>query len=104
GMAMRVPVYDGSIVDLVVQAKKAATAEKANEAFEKAASGQYKGIVEYTEEPIVSADIVHNPHSAIVDGLLTSANGNLVKVLAWYDNEWGYSCRLADVLRMMAKT
>ena len=104
GMAMRVPVYDGSIVDLVVQAKKAATAEKANEAFEKAASGQYKGIVEYTEEPIVSADIVHNPHSAIVDGLLTSANSSLVKVLAWYDNEWGYSCRLADVLRMMAKT
>jgi glyceraldehyde 3-phosphate dehydrogenase len=103
GMAMRVPVYDGSIVDLVVHVKKGVTAENVNNAFEKAASAQYKRIVEYTEEPIVSADIVHNPHSAIVDGLLTSANGNLVKVLAWYDNEWGYSCRLADVLRMMAK-
>ncbi|MBU7013885.1 MAG: type I glyceraldehyde-3-phosphate dehydrogenase [Theionarchaea archaeon] len=103
GMAMRVPLYDGSIVDLVVSLKKAVTAQTVNEAFEKAASDQYRGIVEYTEEPIVSADIVHNSHSAIVDGLLTSANGNLVKVLAWYDNEWGYSCRLADVLRMMAK-
>ncbi|MGC1122863.1 MAG: type I glyceraldehyde-3-phosphate dehydrogenase [Candidatus Methanofastidiosia archaeon] len=103
GMAMRVPVYDGSIVDLVVHVKKAVTAQKVNDAFEKAASNHYKGIVEYTEEPIVSADIVHNSHSAIVDGLLTSANGNLVKVLAWYDNEWGYSCRLADVLKMMAK-
>jgi glyceraldehyde 3-phosphate dehydrogenase len=102
GMAMRVPVYDGSIVDLVLQLKKETTAEEINATFRKAAGGPFKGILQYTEEPIVSADIVHNPHSSIVDGLLTTANGNLVKVLAWYDNEWGYSMRLVDVLEMIA--
>ncbi|MBU7027188.1 MAG: type I glyceraldehyde-3-phosphate dehydrogenase [Theionarchaea archaeon] len=102
GMAMRVPVYDGSIVDLVVELEKAATAEEVNHAFKDAADGDLKGILQYTEEPLVSVDIVHNPHSAIVDGLLTAVNGQLVKVLAWYDNEWGYSMRLVDLLEMMA--
>lgn len=103
GMAMRVPVYDGSIVDLVVHVKKEVTANEVNSAFKKAADTAFANILQYTEEPLVSADIVHNPHSAIVDGLLTAANKQLVKVLAWYDNEWGYSMRLVDVLTMMAK-
>lgn len=102
GIAMRVPVYDGSIVDLVVCVKKDITAEAVNTAFREAAEGNLEGILQYTEEPLVSTDIVHNPHSSIVDGLLTAVNGRLVKVLAWYDNEWGYSCRLVDVLEMMA--
>lgn len=103
GMAMRVPVHDGSIVDLVVRVERDITAEAVNTAFREAANGGLKGILQYTEEPLVSADIVHNPHSSIVDGLLTAVNGRLVKVLAWYDNEWGYSCRLVDVLEMMAE-
>jgi glyceraldehyde 3-phosphate dehydrogenase len=103
GMAMRVPVYDGSVVDLVVELQKETSAEAVNTTFKKAADGLYKGILQYTEEPLVSVDIVHNPHSAIVDGLLTSVHGHLVKVLAWYDNEWGYSMRLVDLLEMMAK-
>ncbi len=103
GMAMRVPVYDGSIVDLVVHLEKETTSEKINRAFKDAADSDLKGILQYTEEPLVSVDIVHNPHSAIVDGLLTSVNGHLAKVLAWYDNEWGYSMRLVDVLSMMAE-
>ncbi|MBU7016046.1 MAG: type I glyceraldehyde-3-phosphate dehydrogenase [Theionarchaea archaeon] len=102
GMAMRVPVYDGSVVDLVVELQKEASVEAVNTTFRKAAEGLYKGILQYTEEPLVSVDIVHNPHSAIVDGLLTSVHGHLVKVLAWYDNEWGYSMRLVDLLEMMA--
>ncbi len=103
GMAMRVPVYDGSIVDLVVQVQKEVTAKEVNNAFRKAAEGNLKGILQYTEEPLVSVDIIHNSHSAIVDGLLTTANNQLIKVLAWYDNEWGYSVRLVDVLKMMAQ-
>ncbi len=103
GMSMRIPVYDGSVVDLVVYVKKEATALEVNGAFKKAAEGNLKGILQYTEEPLVSVDIVHNPHSAIVDGLLTSTTGRLVKILAWYDNEWGYSMRLVDLLKMMAK-
>lgn len=101
GMAMRVPVYDGSIVDLVVKVQKEVTAKEVNNAFKKAAEKTMKGILQYTEEPLVSVDIIHNPHSAIVDGLLTTVNKQLVKVLAWYDNEWGYSMRLVDVLKMM---
>jgi glyceraldehyde 3-phosphate dehydrogenase len=103
GMAMRVPVADGSIVDLVMTVEKEASTDDVNEAFRRAASGPLKGILQYTEEPLVSADIIHNPHSAILDGQLTSSHGNLVKVLAWYDNEWGYSQRLADVLEMIAE-
>ncbi|HDI02600.1 MAG TPA: aldehyde dehydrogenase, partial [Candidatus Aenigmarchaeota archaeon] len=74
-----------------------------NKAFLKASKGKMKGIIEYTEEEIVSSDIIGNPHSCIIDGLSTRANGNLVKVLGWYDNEYGYSCRMVDVLKIMAK-
>lgn len=102
GIAMRVPVYDGSIVDLVVYLGKDVNVHEVNDAFSEAANTWLKGILQYTEEPLVSVDIVHNPHSAIVDGLLTSVHGRLVKVLAWYDNEWGYSVRLVDLLEMMA--
>jgi glyceraldehyde 3-phosphate dehydrogenase len=103
GIAMRVPVADGSIVDLVMTVEKEASTDEINGAFKKAANGTLKGILQYTEEPLVSTDIIHNPHSAIVDGQLTSSQGNLVKVLAWYDNEWGYSQRLVDVLTMIAE-
>jgi len=91
GMALRVPVADGSIIDLVAELKQEVTKEEVNEAFRKAAEGELKGILEYTEEPLVSVDIIGNPHSSIVDGLSTYAIGNMVKVLSWYDNEWGMS-------------
>ena len=97
GLALRVPVPDGSITDLVVTLEREVTKEEVNEAFRTAADGPLKGILEYTEHPIVSADIVGNPHSCILDGLSTMANGSMVKVMGWYDNEWGYSCRLVDL-------
>ncbi|RLE78116.1 MAG: type I glyceraldehyde-3-phosphate dehydrogenase [Thermoprotei archaeon] len=103
GVALRVPVADGSIVDLVAELEKEVTKEEVNEAFKKAAEGNLKGILEYTEEPIVSIDIIGNPHSAIVDGLSTNAIGNMVKVFAWYDNEWGFSCRLVDLMKYIAE-
>jgi len=106
GLALRVPVPDGSINDLVVKLKKETTKEEVNSAFKAAASGKLKGILEYTEEPIVSRDIIGNPHSAIVDGLSTmvvGGKGDVVKVLSWYDNEWGYSCRLVDLMKYMTK-
>jgi len=102
GMALRVPVADGSIIDLVAELKQEVTKEEVNEAFRKAAEGELKGILEYTEEPLVSVDIIGNPHSSIVDGLSTYAIGNMVKVLSWYDNEWGFSCRLVDLMKYMA--
>jgi glyceraldehyde 3-phosphate dehydrogenase len=97
GLALRVPVVDGSITDLVCTLGAEVSAEEVNAAFREAADGELKGYLEYTEDPIVSSDIVHNPHSCILDGLSTMANGNQVKVLGWYDNEWGYSCRLVDL-------
>ncbi len=97
GLALRVPVPDGSITDLVVTVGRETTAEEVNAAFRAAAEGPMKGIVEYTEHPIVSHDIVGNPHSCILDGLSTMASGTMVKVLGWYDNEWGYSSRLVDL-------
>lgn len=103
GFALRVPVPDVSIVDLTAELKKPATAKEVNEAFKQAAKGKLKGILEYTEEPLVSSDFIHNQYSAIVDGLSTMAIGDLVKVLAWYDNEWGYSCRMVDMLEKMGK-
>jgi glyceraldehyde 3-phosphate dehydrogenase len=103
GLALRVPVPDVSIVDLTAELKKPATAKEVNEAFKQAAKGKLKGILEYTEEPLVSSDFIHNQYSAIVDGLSTMAIGDLVKVLAWYDNEWGYSCRMVDMLEKMGK-
>ena len=97
GLSLRVPIPDGSITDLVVVVGQEVTKDQVNDAFKAAADGPMKGILEYTEHPIVSADIVGNPHSCIVDGLSTMVNGSMVKVLGWYDNEWGYSCRLVDL-------
>jgi len=102
GFALRVPTPDGSITDLVATLKKEVTVEEINAAFKKAAQGSLKGILEYTEDPIVSADIVGNPHSNIFDALSTMANGNLVKVVGWYDNEFGYSCRVVDLMKMVS--
>jgi glyceraldehyde 3-phosphate dehydrogenase len=99
GMAMRVPVPDGSVTDLVCVLEKSATADDVNAVFrEAAASKHWQGILEYTEDPIVSSDIVGNSHSCILDGLSTMANGRQVKVIGWYDNEWGYSSRLVDLI------
>ena len=101
GIAMRVPVPDGSTTDLTVLLKKEATAEEINAAIKKAADGDMKGILEYSTDPLVSADIVGNPHSCIFDSELTSANGTLVKVVGWYDNEAGYSARTADLIKKL---
>jgi glyceraldehyde 3-phosphate dehydrogenase len=99
GMAMRVPVPDGSVTDLVCVLGRTVSDEEVNEAYRTAAGGDgWKGILEYTEDPIVSSDIVGNSASCIIDGLSTMAHGNQVKVIGWYDNEWGYSCRLVDVI------
>jgi len=98
GLALRVPTPTGSIVDFVAELNKEVTAEQVNQVFKSAAEGPLKGILEYCEEPIVSADSRGNPASSIFDALSTMViGGNMVKVLAWYDNEWGYSCRLADI-------
>ena len=103
GMAMRVPVPDGSIVDFVAVLNTDVTAEQVNAAFKAAAEGELKGILEYTEDPIVSSDIIGNPNSSIFDSQLTTVmDGNMVKVVSWYDNEWGYSSRVVDMLSVMA--
>jgi glyceraldehyde 3-phosphate dehydrogenase len=99
GTALRVPVPTGSITDFVANLKKPATVEEINAAFKAAANGPLKGVLEYTEAPIVSSDIVTNPHSCIFDSDLTMSMGNLAKVLGWYDNEWGYSNRLVDLTK-----
>lgn len=98
GYSLRVPVPDGSITDFVCQVQKPVTAEAVNAAFKAAADGALKGILEYTADPIASSDIVGNPHSCILDSLLTMAGGNMVKVFGWYDNEWGYSNRIVDLV------
>jgi glyceraldehyde 3-phosphate dehydrogenase len=104
GVSIRVPVSDGSIVDLVAELKKKVTVEEINQAVKKAADGPMKNIVEYCTDPIVSVDVVGNPHSSIFDAQSTAVLGdNLVKVFSWYDNEWGYSCRTVDLLKKMAK-
>jgi len=102
GFSLRVPTPDGSITDLVATLKKEVTVEQINTAFKKAAAGELKGILEYTEDPIVSADIVGSPYSNIFDALSTMANGNLVKVVGWYDNEYGYSCRVVDLMKKVS--
>ncbi len=102
GLAMRVPIPNGSLTDLTVVLKKEVTAEEINAAMKKAADGSMKGILEYTIDPIVSIDIVGNPHSCIFDSLMTSANGTLVKVVGWYDNEAGYSARAADLIEKIS--
>ena len=104
GIALRVPVPDVSVVDLVALLKRNATAEEMNAAFREASEGELKGIMKCVDEPLVSIDFVGDPHSAIVDTLLTTVVGeNLVKVIAWYDNEWGYSCRLVDFANQIAE-
>jgi len=102
GIAMRVPIPDGSVTDLVAVVKQDVTAEQVNKAMKAAADGPLKGILEYTADPIVSIDIVGNTHSCIFDSLLTSTMGNLVKVVGWYDNEAGYSNRAADLIVKIA--
>jgi len=104
GMAIRVPTPDGSITDFTAVLKTEVSRDDVNNALRKAAEGKLKGIMEYTEEPLVSRDIVGNSHSAIIDGLSTRVigeRGNLVKIFSWYDNEWGYSCRLVDLINFM---
>ncbi len=103
GTSLRVPVPTGSITDFVANLKKPASVEEINAAFKAAAAGQLKGILEYTDAPIVSSDIVTNAHSCIFDSDLTMSMGSLVKVLGWYDNEWGYSNRLVDLALHVAK-
>jgi len=103
GLALRVPVPDVSIVDLVATLKKKASKEEINAAFKEAAKRELKGILVYTEEPLVSSDFIHDPSSAIVDGLSTMVIGNLVKVLAWYDNEWGYSVKMVQMIEKIGK-
>jgi glyceraldehyde 3-phosphate dehydrogenase len=103
GISVRVPTPTGSLVDLVAVLKKEATKEEINAAMKKAAEGPMKGILEYTEDPIVSADVIHTTVSAIFDSLSTMVNGKMIKVLAWYDNEWGYSCRVVDLIPKLLK-
>ncbi len=104
GLALRVPVPNVSIVDLTAVLEKSATKEEVNAAFKKAAKGKLKGILDYTEDPIVSTDVNHSTYSAVVDGLCTMiVGGNLVKVLAWYDNEWGFSCRMVELIELIGK-
>ena len=99
GIAMRVPTPNVSIVDLVVEVGKATSAQEVNQALKEAAAGPLKGVLEYSEEPLVSIDLNGNPNSSIVDSGLTSVmEGNMVKVFSWYDNEWGYSCRIRDLV------
>jgi glyceraldehyde 3-phosphate dehydrogenase len=102
GYSMRVPTPDVSVVDLVAVLAKPATAEEINGALKSAAEGPLKGILAYTDDPVVSSDMLHNPNSSIVDGQLTKVlDGNLLKVVAWYDNEWGYSCRVVDLIAFL---
>ena len=102
GLALRVPVADGSVTDFVCEVEKPTTVEEVNSLFRKAAGSYLKGILEYSEEDLVSTDIVGNPHSSIFDSKMTTViDRKLVKVMAWYDNEWGYSNRIVDVLKML---
>lgn len=103
GFAIRVPTPDGSIVDLTCELNKSVTKDDINAAMKAAANGPMKGILEFLDEPLVSCDIIGNSHSSIYDSLLTKViGGNIIKVIAWYDNEYGYSCRLADLVEKMA--
>ena len=104
GLAIRVPVADVSIVDLVVEAEKSTTIDEVNAAFKKASENELNGILQYCDEPLVSADFIGNSHSTIFDSLLTDViDGNMVKVMGWYDNEWGYANRLVDLTKYVGK-
>src|SRR5262249_5669482 len=105
GIAIRVPTANVSVVDLTAELGKPASVQAVNDAFRAAAAGPLKHILAYTDEPLVSVDFNGNPHSSIVDGLSTAGgDGSLVKVLAWYDNEWGYSCRVRDLVRFLGRS
>jgi glyceraldehyde 3-phosphate dehydrogenase len=102
GYSMRVPTPDVSVVDLVAVLAKPTTAEAVNAALKAAAEGPMKGILAYTEDPVVSTDMLHNPNSSIVDAQMTKVlDGDLLKVISWYDNEWGYSCRVIDLIAFL---
>jgi len=104
GYAMRVPTPNVSVVDLVAVLEKPATTEEVNAALKSAAENGLRGILAYTEDPVVSSDLMHNPNSSIVDGQLTKVlDGNLAKIVSWYDNEWGYSCRVVDLIAFLAQ-
>ena len=103
GVAMRVPTPDVSIVDLSCELEKDATVDQINGAFRAAAAGSMKGVLDYTDEPLVSVDYIGNPHSSIIDGASTNVVAGLVKVMAWYDNEWGYSSRCVDLARYVGE-
>ncbi len=104
GMAFRVPVLDVSVIDLSVELQAATTADEINAAFEEAASGALQGILSVSREPLVSSDFMSNPHSSIVDAPLTLMLGERsAKVVSWYDNEWGFSCRMVDLITYMAE-
>jgi glyceraldehyde 3-phosphate dehydrogenase len=96
-----VPTSDVSIIDLVVNLERPASVDDINSSFKDSSEGAMKGIMGYSEEPLVSVDYVHSPYSSVVDALETRVNGRMAKGLAWYDNEWGYCCRLVDVAEMM---
>jgi glyceraldehyde 3-phosphate dehydrogenase len=104
GIAIRVPTCNVSVVDLVALLKKNASADEVNESFKKASEGKLKGILHYSDVPLVSVDFMANPHSSIVDGLFTRVTDeNLVKILSWYDNEWGFSCRMKDLIKYISR-
>jgi glyceraldehyde 3-phosphate dehydrogenase len=104
GYSMRVPTPDVSVVDLVALTSRNTTAQEVNDAFKAAADGPMKGILAYTDDPVVSTDMLHNPNSSIVDGQMTKVlDGNLLKVVSWYDNEWGYSSRVVDLIEFLTK-
>lgn len=101
GMALRVPVADGSITTVIAVVHKLARVDEINKTFQKASQTTLKGVLEYSELPLVSSDIIGNPASCIFDSAFTKVNGRLVQVVGWYDNEWGYSCRMVDLIKMM---
>jgi len=103
GCGIRVPVANGSLTDITFNVKKTVTIETINEAFKKASKGKFKGVLEYTEDPIVSIDIVGNPHSCIFDSQMTSVIGKMVKIIGWYDNETGYSSRIIDLISNLSE-
>jgi glyceraldehyde 3-phosphate dehydrogenase len=104
GYAMRVPTPNVSVVDLVALVSRPTTSEEVNAALKQCAEGGMRGILAYTEDPVVSTDMMHNPNSSIVDAQMTKVlDGNLVKVVSWYDNEWGYSMRVVDLISFLAK-